>query len=72
VGESVRGFKFCGVLDGLLCERARLTAIKVASNCGGVIYWLHRVLATRALSHNLKLTDALYVRGAFGSALSFL
>jgi hypothetical protein len=52
--REFKGFKFCQVLDGLLYERARLTAVKVVANYGGGVYWLHRLLVSRALTKNLK------------------
>jgi hypothetical protein len=55
MGEPFEGFKFCDVLDGLLCERTSLTAMKVVTMHGGAVYWLHRFLVNRALGENLRL-----------------
>jgi hypothetical protein len=55
VSEPFKGFQFCEVLDGLLAERTRLTAIKVLANYGGTVNWFHGFLANRALVQNMRL-----------------
>ena len=42
------------VLDGLLNQRARLTAVKYLTNYGGFDNWLHGLLVNRALKRNLR------------------
>ncbi len=56
MSEPFKGFKFCEVLDGLLYERTRLTAMKVVTNYCGTVYWLHRLLVNRALKEKMKRT----------------
>lgn len=54
LSEPFKGFEFCDVLDGLLRERTRLTAMKLVTDHGGTLYLLHRILVNRALTQNLK------------------